>query len=104
MVSSFRNCLTCRKLGINHNGPAIKGGCVAERMETGAVLCNRGRVLVPAGMNEAWRTFCRHGTNFLSYTSVAVQVFWRTGHKSRHTKFYRKHWRGRGISIPHMSW
>ena len=49
------------------NGPAIKGGCVAERMETGAVLCHRGRVLVPAGMNEAWRTFCRHVTNFIEH-------------------------------------
>jgi hypothetical protein len=33
-------------------------------MEAGAVLCHRGRVLVPAGMNEAWRTFCRPGTKF----------------------------------------
>ena len=36
-------------------------------MEAGAVLCHRGRVLVPAGMNEAWRTFCRHGKNFIEY-------------------------------------
>jgi len=50
-----------------HNGPAIKGGCVAERMKAGAVLANRGRVPVPAGMNEAWRTFCRHGTNFIEH-------------------------------------
>ena len=50
-----------------HNGPAIKGGCVAERMEAGAVLCHRGSVLVPAGMNEAWRTFCCHGTSFIEH-------------------------------------
>ena len=31
-------------------------------MEAGAVKLIRGRVLVPAGMNEAWRTFCRPGT------------------------------------------
>ena len=49
------------------NGPAIKGGCVAERMEAGAVLCHRGRVPVPAGMSEAWRTFCRLGTNFIEH-------------------------------------
>ncbi|MCJ7447146.1 MAG: hypothetical protein MUO72_05620 [Bacteroidales bacterium] len=45
------------------NGPAIKGVCVAERMKAGAVNPNRGRVLVPAGMNEAWRGFWSHGTN-----------------------------------------
>jgi hypothetical protein len=33
---------------ITANGPAIKGGCVAERMKAGAVKPNRGRVLVPA--------------------------------------------------------
>jgi hypothetical protein len=36
-------------------------------MEAGAVLCHRGRVLVPARMNEAWRTFCRHGTSFIEH-------------------------------------
>jgi len=40
------------------NGPAIKGVCVAQGMEAGAVLCHWGRILVPARMNEAWRTFC----------------------------------------------
>jgi phage major head subunit gpT-like protein len=49
------------------NGPAIKGGYVAEWMEAGAVSSNRGRVLIPARMNEAWRTFCRHGTNFIEH-------------------------------------
>jgi len=34
-------------------------------MEAGAVLCHRGRVLVPAEMSEAWRTFCRPGTKFI---------------------------------------
>src|SRR5664280_1248026 len=36
-------------------------------MEAGAVLCHRGRVLVPTVMNEAWRTFCRPGTNFIEH-------------------------------------
>jgi len=36
-------------------------------MEAGAVLCHRGRVLVPAGMNEAWRTFCRPCTKFIEH-------------------------------------
>jgi hypothetical protein len=56
------------------NGPAIKGVCVTERMQAGAVNPNRGRVLVPAGMSEAWRGFWRHGTNLRAYTSVAVQM------------------------------
>ena len=34
-------------------------------MQAGAGNPNRGRVLVPAGMNEARRGFCRHGTNFI---------------------------------------
>jgi len=56
------------------NGPAIKCVCVAERMQAGAQNPNRGTVLVPAGMNEAWRGFCHPSTNFLAYTRVAVQV------------------------------
>jgi len=43
------------------SGPAIKGVCVAEGMEVGAVLCHWGRILVPTRMNEAWRTFCQSG-------------------------------------------
>jgi len=34
-------------------------------MEAGAGKPNRGRVLVPAGMNEAWRIFCRPGTKLV---------------------------------------
>ena len=55
------------------NGPAIKGVSVAERVKAGAVKPNRGRVLVPAVMSEAWRGFWCHGTMFRAYTSVAVQ-------------------------------
>ena len=61
------------------NGPAIKGVCVAERMETGAVLCHRGRVLVPAGMNEAWRTFCRHVTNFIEHYECRGTIYLEAG-------------------------
>jgi hypothetical protein len=49
---------------MNANGPVIKGVCVAERMQVGAENPNRGRALVPAGMNEAWRIFCHPGTKF----------------------------------------
>ncbi len=52
------------KARMTHNGPAIKCVCVAERMKAGAVMPNRGNVLAPAGMSEAWRGFWRHGTNF----------------------------------------
>jgi hypothetical protein len=86
------------------NGPAIKCVCVAERMQAGAQNPNRGRVLIPAGMSEAWRTFCRPGKSFLSDTSVAVQGCWRAGYKSWYTKFYRNHWRGRGTGIANLSW
>jgi hypothetical protein len=55
------------------NGPAIKAVCVAERMEAGAEKPNQKIVPVPAGMNEAWRGFWSHGTNFWAYTGVAVQ-------------------------------
>jgi hypothetical protein len=55
------------------NGPAIKGVCVAERMEAGAVSLHRVSVPLPAGMNEAWRGFWRHGTKPRAYTSIAVQ-------------------------------
>jgi len=33
-------------------------------MEAGAVKPHRVRVPLPAGMNEAWRIFCRPGTKF----------------------------------------
>ena len=36
-------------------------------MKAGAGLCHGVELLVPAGMNEAWRTFCRHGTNFTEH-------------------------------------
>ena len=56
------------------NGPAIKVVSVAERVKAGAEKLPRGRVLVPAGMSEAWRGFCRPVASFLSFTRVAVQV------------------------------
>jgi len=34
-------------------------------MQAGAEKPDRDRVLVPAGMNEAWRIFCRPGTRFV---------------------------------------
>src|SRR4030043_710208 len=36
--------------------------------------------------------------SFLSYTSVAVQVLWRAGNKSRYTRFYRKQVRELALS------
>jgi len=69
------------------NGPAIKGVSVAERVETGAVLCHRGNVPTPAGKSEAWRGFCRPVASFLSFTSVAVQCCVEAGHLSPYTGF-----------------
>jgi hypothetical protein len=64
------------------NGPAIKGVSVAERMKTGAVKPNRGRVPVPAGMSEAWRGFCHPVASYLSSTCFVLQVLLRAGHLS----------------------
>ena len=56
MVSCLRNCLTCRKPAINHNGPAIKGGCVTRRkhravpIAIGTWYFSRETVTVQGGM------------------------------------------------------
>jgi len=81
---------------LKHNGPAIKGVSVAERMEAGAVSPNRGRVPAPAIKSEAWRGFCRQVASLLSFTSVAVQCFWREGHNSPYTGSDKEQWRGQG--------
>jgi hypothetical protein len=30
-------------------------------------MFHQGKVLIPAGINEAWRGFWRHGTNFIEF-------------------------------------
>ena len=70
---------------VTHNGPAIKGVSVAERMKAGVMKPNRGRVPVPAGKSEAWRGFCHPVASFLSFTSVAVQGLLGAGHLSPYT-------------------
>jgi hypothetical protein len=79
-----------KRIVINANGPAIKGVSVAERVKAGAVKPNRGRVLVPTGMSEAWRGFCRPVASFLSFTSVAVQGLLGAGHLSPYTGFIER--------------
>jgi hypothetical protein len=54
------------------NGPAIKCVNVGERTQAGAGEIQESRVLVPAGVSEPRRGFCRHLGSFLSHTSVAV--------------------------------
>jgi len=53
---------------MNANGPAIWGGCVTRRKRragsrypeySGPESCH--------GARSVWRTFCRHGTNFVEY-------------------------------------
>jgi hypothetical protein len=53
---------------MNANGPAIWGGCVTRRSiragfwypeYSGPESCH--------GARRVWRTFCRHGTNFIEY-------------------------------------
>jgi hypothetical protein len=57
------------------NGPAIWGGCVTRRKHwagswypapAGPESCH--------GARRVWRTFCRPGTSYVSFTRVAVQV------------------------------
>jgi len=48
-------------------------------VKAGAGKPNQSRVRVPAERSEARRCFCRHGTNLLAYTSVAVQCWLRAG-------------------------
>ncbi|MCJ7447173.1 MAG: hypothetical protein MUO72_05755 [Bacteroidales bacterium] len=36
-------------------------------MQAGVEDPNRGTIPVPAGMNEAWRIFCRPGTKFVEF-------------------------------------
>jgi len=50
------------------------------------------------GARRVRRGFCRPGTNFVAYTSVAVQGWSEAGSKSRCTMFYCGYWSGRGIS------
>ena len=67
VVSQVGGCM-------NANGPAIWGGCVTRRP-------HRAGSWYPAvaepenchGARRVWRGFCRPGTSFVSYTSVAVQ-------------------------------
>ena len=56
------------------NGPPVELVSVAERLEAVEQDPNSGHVLSEAERSEARRGFCRPGTNYLSYTSVAVQV------------------------------
>ena len=45
--------------------------------------------MFPAGVNEAWRTFCRHVGNFIDITSVAVHGLKRAKKLSRYRVDYK---------------
>jgi len=51
-------------------------------VKAGAEKLNQKIVPPPAGRSEARCGFCRPGTNFLAYTSVAVQCWLRAGYLS----------------------
>jgi len=56
---------------IRANGPAIKGGCVTRRrIRVESPYFSHKAVTVQGGYGAL---FASHGTNFLAYTSVAVQ-------------------------------
>src|SRR4030042_4188452 len=85
-----------------YNGPAIWGGCVTRRKHRAESWYFSQKTVTVQGGYGAF--FAVQVQNFLSYTSVAVQVLWRAGYKSRYTRFYRKHWRGRSTGITNLSW
>jgi hypothetical protein len=87
---------------MNANGPAIKKVNIAERLEVvtrKALLFRAGSrhtterseaCRAPASGASRGRGFCRPGTSYLWYTSVAVQISKRASIESRYTKFNRK--------------
>src|SRR5664280_471657 len=85
MVRSINLHVVLKLPRMHHNGPAIKGVSVAERVKAGAEKLSWGRVLVPAERSEAWRGFCRPVASFLSFTSVAVQCYVGASHLSPYT-------------------
>ena len=83
------------------NGPAIKGVCVTRRsIRAESRYFSQNAVTVQGGYGAF---FALRVQGLLSYTSVVVQVLWRAGYKSRYTRFFRKHWCGRGIGITNLS-
>ena len=55
-------------VAINHNGPAIWGGCVTRRsIRVGSWYPAQAGPENCHGARRVWRTFCRHGTNFIAY-------------------------------------
>ena len=71
------------------NGPAIWGGCVTRRE-------HRVGSLYPApagpeschGARRVWRTFCRHGTNFIEHYACRGTKLIGASKLSRYTKYY----------------
>ena len=68
IVMLYAICSHVRARGLNANGPAIWGGCVTRRKHrakswypeySGPESCH--------GARRVWRTFCRHGTNFIEH-------------------------------------
>jgi hypothetical protein len=60
------------------NGPAIKSRLCYLAQPSGYRSWYFSREMVPVA-RQVWRAFCRPGTSFVSYTSVAVQSRLRAG-------------------------
>jgi hypothetical protein len=75
---------------LKHNGPAIWGGCVTRRQ-------HRAGSWYPApagpeschGARRVWRTFCRHGTNFIEHYACRGTSMIGAGKLSRYRMFVR---------------
>ena len=76
----------CGLVLIHHNGPAIKGGCVADRTEAGARKPDAGIVLVSsrsersmarvfAAMQEFFGPMSCRGTQFIEFREVVKLQF-----------------------------
>jgi hypothetical protein len=53
---------------LKHNGPAIWGGCVTRRsIRAGSWYPEYSGPESCHGARRVWRTFCRHGINFIEH-------------------------------------
>jgi hypothetical protein len=82
------------------NGPAIWGGCVTRHKHragsrypeySGPESCH--------GARRVWRTFCRHGTNFIEHYECRGTNLIGAANLSPVTKFGCVHWRSVAIQI-----
>jgi hypothetical protein len=91
MVSCSESYLTCRLLAINHNGPAIWGGCVTRRKHrAGSWYFRCVTIPVQGGYGTC---FCSPGTNFTQVLARSRYKFDRSHEFIPGYKVGCGHWR-----------